>query len=126
MSQSATFYSVTADNFKKINLPKINTVSLADCYATLQQIHEGVRYILFKIKPLYAELIEEIFDPVDNTRGQSGKPDEISGVKLYISYLTPAKVKEIDLLLSNISHYDISKNYSAKEFNAAEIYPEVW
>jgi len=136
MSQSATFYRVSQNTFKQLEITDNKQpfdVSSAKEYTTLQGSFMALEYILSKAQDASAiKLINELFNP----RQSLGDPDLESltleeQMEFYenggaIHYLNYANVSKLSGLFDKFSKADIHSKYDSKELNENRIYPEVW
>jgi Domain of unknown function (DUF1877) len=137
MSQSATLYRITENNFKQLkisdNRQDFDIPSIAKSYSCFHGSFMGLEFILSKGQDMKTmELVSEIFNPKQSLGGQdfdNFTPEQITDffeAGGFIYYLDKTKVSSINQFLVTISESDIHKNYDSKELNENGIYPDVW
>lgn len=136
MSQSATLYRLTKQNFHKIEkleAKHVNPSEVADGNLTFQGSFMGLEFILSKgITKDYVELISEIFNPIhfigptDTNIFNLDSEEEFWDTESAAGYLTATKVKKLSALLNTIEESSISDNFDAAELNENQIYPGCW
>jgi hypothetical protein len=138
MSQSATLYRITKENFHKIEKREARHVipsEITEGDVTFQGTFMGLEAILSKcVKDFDRELIFEIFNPsqyIGPTDSNifnldSDEDEQFSEIESAVGYLPPSRVKKISSLLNNIEESLVSNNYNSEELNADGIYPGCW
>lgn len=136
MSQSATLYRISQDNFEQLERSKGNQrfdMDSSKNFATFQGSFMALEFILAKGRDTSTiDIVNELFNP-KNVLGQqefdSLPPEEkfefYESGKL-IPYLNTATIAGLNDLLDKVSETDIHLNYDAKELNDNGIYPGVW
>lgn len=136
MSQSATLYRISNDTFKQFASAGGNELfdlSAAKGYATFQGSFMGLAFILIKQQDeVVTAHVSEIFNPTQSLGNQP--PETLSPEELFdffennssISYIDPATVNKIDMLLKTMSAEDIRQRFNADELNDNGIYPKAW
>jgi hypothetical protein len=136
MSQSATLYRISQDTFKQLDKPDNKQkfdINSAKSYSIFQGSFMALEYILSKGQSnSTTELVTEIFNPKHSLGErffESLSPEEQlefyeSG--LFIPYLNPSTISQLNDLIEKIPSLNISSKYNAKELNDNGIYPRVW
>lgn len=135
MSQATSFYSINAINFKMLSEnPETELSTIAGDQITLEQNHEGLLFLLSKIKPQFADLIFSFFYPATSVGTEmdfenidlENLPEDFDFSSSAIYYSNPDEVSAFEGVLMEITDEDIAGNYAADELNEEGIYPGVW
>lgn len=146
MSQSATFYPIDSNDFATIKRNPNNLALLSDRdnYVSFQGTHEGLRFVLSKgLREHESNLVNEIFYPsiyigeiAQTVFSDTGKAQAFTHMadgeendvfdREPILYHDPEKVKQIAILLNNISSERLSTQFDPEELNREGIYPLCW
>jgi hypothetical protein len=138
MSQSATLYRITQNNFERVveaNGKKINPVEISEDYSTYGGTFMALPFVLSKNQNAdRSNLINEIFDPKQDIgaadasqfKFEEMEEDEIWDLLDCVSYIPSDRVKENNEILKDFSEVDIHNNYDPAELNNNGIYPQVW
>lgn len=136
MSQSATLYRISKDNFelyKNSNAGLQFKISSAKNYIVINGTFMGLEYILSKgLGDSAVELIKEIFNPTTTIVPQNFESLSIEAkCHLYengnvIPYLDIITISKLNSILTNLTESDLQLIYNANEFNEAGIYPQAW
>ena len=130
MSQSATLYRITKEDFDKIveqqdNLDSVDTKAI---YETFAGTHEGLKFVLSKFGN--DELIEQIFYPktfIGNEVDYNNMDDEaFESLSRRVYYLNPEIIIEIETFLNKIEVDNFRKRFDPDELNKEDIYPWQW
>ena len=126
MSQSASFYRIDKKEFSKIqdNPEQLDLSGVTKEFTTLDNTHEGLRFILSKSDDETAELTDQIFYPDsfigEGTDLENGDFDIDEGA---IYYNEPEKVMAIATALEAISEEDFRALFDFEELNENDVYP---
>ena len=134
MSQSASLYPISPAEFELLkleadleHLPDVSTRA-----EIFEQNFEGLQFLLAKFfKGADLEVISEIFSPteflgdeIDYTAIEFD--EDFDEVEEPLFYVSPDKVKAINILLATVEEDKFLNLYNADELNANEVYPEAW
>lgn len=134
MSQSTTFYRLSASAFDRLKNTRPTPdfdYAVARDYVCLQGSFMGLEFVLAKGRgEAETGLLAELFSP-SQTLGDADldslPPEELGmAYERMIHYLAPERITAINDLLSRISEADIHSQYDAAELNRNDIYPYVW
>lgn len=136
MSQSATLYRISEDDFLQLkNLEdRRNPNIIAKSDANFQgSFCGGIEFVLSKGRDkTIVELINQIFAPGKGLGQEEfdslpieGKFDLIESGN-YIPYHDHIVITNINNFLVNISENTVHENYNSKELNEKNIYPCIW
>lgn len=136
MSQNATLYSISSENFKRLqdNL-EIKPFEISDYYESFEKTFEGLRFVLQKMfSNSERELIEMIFYPksfLGEPLDYDNIPDDFDFDSVFensvVYYNDYNVVVQISKLLNSISELKLNENFNSKELNKNSIYPGgVW
>lgn len=130
MSQCATLYRITKEDFEKI-VAQQDSLDLLDTkadYATFAGTHEGLKFLLSKFGN--PELVEQIFYPnsfIGHEVDYKNMDDEaLESLSSRIYYLAPKVIIEIAALLDQIQVDHFRKHFDPEELNKENIYPWQW
>ena len=126
MSQSASFYSLNENEFRSLNPNGLYILSISSDYITLDGNHEGLQYILSKVRPESADIINEIFYPTTFIGNDAESDIDFDMDNLPVYYLEPHKIRFLSQILLTISENEIIEVYNPSELNSQDIYPSVW
>ena len=139
MSQAATLYRISNQNFIKLekldNKNQFDFNSHSKDATTFEGSFMALEYILSKGQEnLVSELINEIFSPKKSFGVfdiSSATTDEeidfiLKNSDTFIHYLDTKTISKLNHFLDKVSETDIHLKYSSKELNENGIYPRVW
>ncbi|MFT3681333.1 MAG: DUF1877 family protein [Ferruginibacter sp.] len=136
MSQSATLYRISKDNFEKLKESEPNSyfdIGSVKSYVTFPGSFMGLEFILSKGRDKSTiALVNAIFNS-RNILGQE-KYDSLPPEQKFefyesgqlIPYINLETISKLDKLLNTVTENEIHLNYNAKELNENGIYPGVW
>jgi hypothetical protein len=141
MSQSASFYSIAADDFlmiEKSGDKDLDLTPFIKAQCTLEGTAMGLEFTL--VKDLDEEsviLIEEIFNPSESFGGADFSEVDIDTIDpevletmvmndSSVYYLPPEVIHRISELLDKITEADIAMNYNPAALTENDIYPGLW
>ncbi|RYZ25256.1 MAG: DUF1877 family protein [Chitinophagaceae bacterium] len=136
MSQSATLYRITTEQFhliERMETRHVKPTELTDAYVTFHGTFMGLEAVLSKgLDRDSQELLVEIFNPVhyigpaDSNVFPSEEEEEYWEQDESVGYLPVKKVKKVDAMLRSIDPDAVANNYNAAELNEDQVYPGSW
>jgi len=136
MSQSATLYRITTEQFyliERMETRHVKPTELSDAYVTFQGSFMGLEAVLAKnLDRDSQELLVEIFNPVhyigpaDSNVFPSEEEEEYWEQDESVGYLPVKKVKKVAAVLRSINPDAVATNYNAAELNEDQVYPGCW